>query len=561
MSAYPRSANGPLRYGLSRVSGLWRSFSGLGVLLGALFFAASLTPSLIPRSFVLQGVLGGVCFAVGYGLGVLMLWLWEYLELPVAAERLRRRATWAGAAVALVIVVSFAWQAAGWQNSIRTRVEMPPVESAQGLEATVIAAGVFLVLFLLAHIFWAIFGFVRTRLARYVPERVSRLVGLVIVIALFWSLVNGVLVRSFLSAADQMFEARDALMEPQFPAPTDPLATGSAQSLVSWEALGRAGREFIASGPTAAQISAFTGRPAKQPLRIYVGLTSAETVEDRAALALREMIRQDAFSRSVLVVTVPTGTGWMDPAGVDTLEYLQDGDTANVAIQYSYLTSWISLLAEPGNDAESGKALFKAVYDHWTRMPHDARPRLYLYGLSLGSHGSEQSFSLHEVIGDPFQGAVWSGPPFSNPIWGQVTRARNPGTPEWLPTYGSSSIIRFTNQENHLDIPGANWGPMRIAYLQYASDPVTFFTPDALWRKPDWMQAPRGPDVSPDLRWYPVVTMLQLALDMAIGLAVPIGHGHYYAPEHYVDAWVAVTQPPAAWTPEEIARFKAHVAG
>ena len=97
------------------------------------------------------------------------------------------------------------------------------------------------------------------------------------------------------------------------------------------------------------------------------------------------------------------------------------------------------------------------------------------------------------MIDDPVQGALWSGPPFSSPIWSAATRARNPGTPEWLPDYGDGSLVRFTNQENHLDIPGATWGPMRIVYLQYASDPITFFTPDALWRKPDWMNAAARP--------------------------------------------------------------------
>jgi uncharacterized membrane protein len=31
------------------------------------------------------------------------------------------------------------------------------------------------------------------------------------------------------------------------------------------------------------------------------------------------------------------------------------------------------------------------------------------------------------------------------------------------------------------------------------------------------MRQPREPDVSPAFRWYPVVTMLQLAADMAAG--------------------------------------------
>ena len=58
-----------------------------------------------------------------------------------------------------------------------------------------------------------------------------------------------------------------------------------------------------------------------------------------------------------------------------------------------------------------------------------------------------------------------------------------------------------------------------MLFLQQASDPITFFSFESAWREPEWMRAPRGPDVSPDLRWFPVVTMLQLAADMALGSA------------------------------------------
>jgi uncharacterized membrane protein len=203
--------------------------------------------------------------------------------------------------------------------------------------------------------------------------------------------------------------------------------------------------------------------------------------------------------------------------------------------------------------------LFRQVYGYWSELPSDARPRLYLHGLSLGAYSSEQSVRLHELLSDPIHGARWRGPPFSSPTWRAATEAREPGSPAWLPRYGDGSVVRFTNQENALDIAGAEWGPMRIVYLQYASDPITFFRSDSLYRRPEWMDEPRGPDVSPELRWYPGVTFLQLLLDMAIGLAVPMGHGHLFAPEHYVDAWEAVTEP-EGWTPEQIARLKAHFA-
>ena len=539
---------------------LGRSLSGAGLLLGAMFFAASLTPSLVPRGFLLQGVLAGVCFAIGYGLGVLLDGLWAFLGLPLARERHRRRAFWAAAVIALVIVAGYALRAVHWQNSIRERMQMPPVESARPLEVALIAVAVFVLLILLARLFRAVTRQVRRRAGRYLPERVSLVIGFAVAATLFALVVNGVLFKTFMRTSDRSLAALDALLEPEFTAPAEPERTGSAASLVGWEDLGRAGREFVASGPSREDLATFLGRPALAPIRVYVGLNSAEDPEARAQLALDELIRVGGFDRAVLIVAVPTGTGWMDPAATDTLEYLHGGDTAIVAVQYSYLTSPLSLLFEPGFAMQSGRAVFRDVYRHWTALPKDRRPRLYLYGLSLGAFGSEQSSRLHEVLADPFNGALWAGPPFATPGWRAATLDRNPGSPEWLPTFGDGSIVRFTNQENALDLPGAPWGPMRIVYLQYASDPITFFSPSSLYRKPDWMNAPIGPDVSPELRWYPVITFLQLALDMAVGLGVPIGHGHYFAPAHYIDAWVAVTAP-EGWTPKDLERLKARFAG
>ena len=106
--------------------------------------------------------------------------------------------------------------------------------------------------------------------------------------------------------------------------------------------------------------------------------------------------------------------------------------------------------------------------------------------------------------------------------------------------------------------PNAAWGPMRVVYLQYASDAVTFFDYCSFYREPDWMLAPRGPDVSSQLRWYPVVTLLQLMLDMFMATTAPIGYGHVYAPSHYIDAWIVLTDV-LDRSPEEITRLKQHL--
>src|SRR5690606_35748197 len=116
-------------------------------------------------------------------------------------------------------------------------------------------------------------------------------------------------------------------------------------------------------------------------------------------------------------------------------------------------------------------------YRVWTALPRDARPRLYLYGLSLGALQSDAALDPFDVLGDPPQGALWAGPPFSSPTWLAAVRGREPGSPAWLPRVRDGSVIRFYDQRGRAPGPVAPWGAMRIAYLQYASDPVVFFDP------------------------------------------------------------------------------------
>lgn len=532
----------------------WNSLSLIGMLLGTLFFAASLTPSLVPRPFLIQGVLSGACFAIGYGIGVFLFWLWNYLELPKLKGRISHAVKIAAMAVTIITAIVFLWHAADGQNSIRALMGLEKVESAHPLKTGLIALITFVILIGLARLFQLIYRTSSRWLDRYIPPRLSRFTGFLVAAVIFSMAINGVLFRFGLHVMDSSYRQFDALMEAEVPQPQDPLKSGSAASLVKWDELGRMGRSYVSSGPDAQQISSFTGRPAQNPLRVYVGLRSAETAKERAKLALQEMIRVGAFERSLLLVTIPTGTGWVDEMGIDPVEYLHDGDIASVAVQYSYLASWLSLLVEPGYGSETATTLFDEVYDYWTKLPKDNRPKLYLYGLSLGAMNSQLSSELFQVLGDPYQGALWSGPPFTSRLWRSITNNRNEGTPEWLPEFRDGSYARFTNQNNALKLPNSHWGPMRIVYLQYASDPIVFFDPKDFYREPDWMKAPRGPDVSPQLNWYPVVSMLQLGIDLMLATTTPIGHGHVYAPQHYIDAWVEVTN--VSWSQTDIDRLK-----
>lgn len=538
-----------------------QSLSGTGIVVGTLLFAASLTPTLIPRTYLTQGALAGVCFAMGYGLGVAANWLWRYLEIPELPARLRSIINMAVAALCFIVVITFLWRSAAWQNSIRTVMDMPPVESTHPLKVCAIALLTFVVALAAARLFAALVRLIVRFSRRYVPRRVANVVGFGIAAVLVWALASNVLIRAVFNVLDSSYSKLDALLEPERPQPTDDSKTGSAASLVEWDELGRAGREFIADGPRASQINAFSGRAAREPIRVYVGLGAATDAKARAKLALDELKRVGGFDRSLLVVITPTGTGWVDPASMEALEYLADGDVASVAVQYSYLSSPLSLLAQPEYGAETAQALFAEIYGYWTTLPKGSRPKLYLHGLSLGAMNSERSANLFEILSDPISGALWSGPPFESRIWRSISDARNSGTPRWLPVFRDSSLVRFMNQNGPVVAPDTRWGPLRIVYLQYASDPIVFFDYRDAYRMPDWMEAPRGPDVSPQLSWYPLVTMLQLALDMAVATTTPVGHGHVYAPENYVEAWSAVIGvQDRGWSPEALTNLKRHLA-
>lgn len=534
---------------------LWRSFSFPGLLIGTLFFAASLTPSLLPRHYVVQGVLSGISMGVGYAIGVSIVLIWRHLEIPEFGARIRTLGKWLATVVVAIVLVVFLSRAVVWQNSIRELMEMEPVETAYPLRVSFIAAIVALLVVAVARGLRLAWSAIDARLRKAAPRRVSAGLSLLAVVFLAFLLSYEVVGRFALDVADAAFLELDEFTPDGVDRPSEEDSAGSPQSLIDWDTIGRQGKLFIADGPTRESIAEFGGADTKKPLRVYVGLRTRETVEERAELALQELIRVGGFERKILIVATPTGTGWLDPGAVDTVEYLHDGDTAIVSIQYSYLPSWITILVDPPRSRQSAEALFGKIYGHWTTLDRNDRPKLYVHGLSLGSLGSESSADIFTIFEDPIDGGLWSGPPFPSPVWNDAVRRRKPDSPMWLPRVGDGSMLRFSGRENSLDEAGSRWGPMRFVYLQHASDPMTFFSPDLAYRSPDWLEGERGPDVSPYFRWYPIVTFLQTGFDIPMATAVPTGYGHNFAPSTYIDGWVAVTSP-SDWDEEKTERLK-----
>lgn len=93
-----------------------------------------------------------------------------------------------------------------------------------------------------------------------------------------------------------------------------------------------------------------------------------------------------------------------------------------------------------------------------------------------------------------------------------------------------------------------DWRKPRVLYLQYASDPIVWWQPSLLWSRPDWLSESPGHDVSRRLKWFPVLTFLQITVDQFFANNILNSHGHNYAPD-VVQAWAAVTES-SGWSQE-----------
>ena len=536
---------------------LIRQVSIPGVLLGLLFFSASLTPSLLPRGALVQGILGGLVMALGYLVWRIVMLLWRAADLPEFRGSVLRWALILLGAVMALLFVAVLWHSLGWQNEVRAKMGIAPAENAQLLQIVAIGAAVFLVALVLGAMFNLLVRLVRRRLYRIMPERRANVIGLVLVVAMLFIVTRDGLYDTIVTGLDESYEAAQALFDRAPPPPDDPDRVGGANSLIDWGGLGAPGRGFVTGGPDAEAIVAFTGRPALDPIRVYVGRANGDTPQERSELALAELKRQGAFERSVLVVTSPTGTGWLDPGSHDPLEYMHGGDIATVAAQYSYLQSPYALLLETDAGLDQATIMLEVVHEYWKTLPRDDRPRLYVHGLSLGAWSSMYATNLFRLVNDPIHGAFWAGPPFPSTFWNYVQNTRDKSSPWVLPTIEDGSLVRYANHYVNASEAEAEWGDMRIVFLQYASDPIVFYDPRSLWRPPPWMEDPPAEDVSDQMRFIPIVTQFQLALDMALAFGAPPGHGHAYYAQDYIVPWVEVSAPPD-WGPDDTVRLKAH---
>lgn len=522
----------------------------LGLIFALALYAVSVSPSLLPRSWWWHAAVSGVLMSAGYLLGIVVqtagAWAMRATGLRItASERAEQLFPWVLLSLFLVwflraVVMSFLAS-----RRAAALVDMP-AESPRGYVLGVVGALV------LAYVLVGLAGalaWVGSRvvhlLDRWLPEALAWViagaaVGLVVFLLTSRVLLHGVI--SFFSRHAWTMNSRTARGIFQ---PTEAERSGSRDSLSSWESVGGQGRVFLGRGPRRADIEAVTGRPAKEPIRVYAGMPQdPKDLAARAGVVVEELRRTGAFDRAVIVVSTATGSGWVDEWQVQPVEYLTGGDCATASMQYSYVPSSINVLTGLDVSVEASRQLFRAVREALDEVPEHRRPALYISGESLGAFASQEVFADLDDVMAGVSGALWVGTPSFTPLHRALTRARHRGSPEVAPVYDNARHVRFVNAPEDLtaDVYGRElgpWGHPRVVFAQHPSDPVVWCWWDLIWDRPDWLRERAGRDVSRDMEFTRGATFIQVLADLPVAGTAPGGHGHTYH-EELVPLWEGI---------------------
>ncbi len=335
--------------------------------------------------------------------------------------------------------------------------------------------------------------------------------------------------RALVHRVFHRIEGMETAFEPAVDvAPLEPTSSGGPGSLVPFATLARMGRRFVWTVRRPDEIERVIGRPAvNHPIRVYVGLTTAPTEEERVALAIAELERTGAFDRPWLMVVSPTGTGYVNYAAAGALEFLTAGDCAIVAMQYSARPSPLSL-DRVAQGRSQVRRLLEAIHERLADRV--TRPRVVLFGESLGAWTSQDAF-IHEGTGAiddlGIDNAIWIGTPFGSKWKDEVLKDERP-------EIDRSMVGVFNDIGEFQALSEAERRALRFVMITHNNDGVAAFGPNLLVQSPDWLGSPedRPVDIPRGQRWIPITTFIQTLVDMKNAARVIPGQfaadGHDY---------------------------------
>ena len=422
---------------------------------------SSFTPSLLPRGWLIQGIIAGITAAIGYGLGVTVAWFVRSVTDRRPSAGVRRRAWQVLAVAGPVLTVVMLWLGQRWQREIhllmglerrgrvhvrrhraRGRARLRPVRGHRPGGALARAGGD---------------PAVRPDPAAQAGAAARRRRS-----PPCWSifLVNGVLFQGLVEAMNSAFSVKDSGTEQGAVRPTAPERSGSPDSLVPWEDLGLQGRNFVGKGPTPAELRDFSGRRALEPVRVYTGLASADYGRGpgrtrRPRPGAGGGLRPEGARRRHHHRYRVGGPGGERLARVRVQRRHRDGRRCSTP---TCRAGCRSSSTRPRRATPDGPCSTRCTAPGRS-CRCDRRPQLYVFGESLGTFGGEAAFSGLADIENRTDGVLWAGPPNFNELWRSAVggpRARLAGVAARVRERPRSSGSPIRPPD--LDQPPGPWG-------------------------------------------------------------------------------------------------------
>lgn len=324
--------------------------------------------------------------------------------------------------------------------------------------------------------------------------------------------------------------SQDVLEEKFYSPPHNPYVSGGIASYVGWNTLSLQGRRHIGTRLSKDQLTPDLGsKNVMEPIRIYIGVDSADTEEDRVALALAELDRTKAMERDYLLLIAPTGTGYVNYVMSDTVEYLAKGNCAMVTMQYSKRPSPLSL-----DHVDEGYIQFRILVNALAKrlrdMPVGKRPTVLLFGESLGAWVSQDAF-LHSgtdgLLATGIDRALWIGTPELSKWQEHVAGGNKLNVDQEL-------VGKFDNIHDYKLVPAADRKKLRYVMCTHHNDPVSHFSITLLFRAPVWLRKyGNRPETLPQYTRYRTPTTfvhriidMKNALKPKPGIFTSIGHDY-----------------------------------
>lgn len=203
-----------------------RHYTFTGTTVGLVFIWLSLTPSLLPRGPLFQGLVSGLSGAIGYGLGVFSVWLVRFMREKDHSPPPPRWAWKVLIPIGVVGQVLMAIWFHVWQDDVRDLMGVPHLEWYDYPLSGVLSLVVLFTVVEIGQFTRWLVRFLVGQVDRFVPFRLSATIVVVTLAVLTVTVLNGVVLKFAMRTMNDTFASANNEMNPDSAPPKTALRSG-----------------------------------------------------------------------------------------------------------------------------------------------------------------------------------------------------------------------------------------------------------------------------------------------------------------------------------------------